>query len=132
MNDYTRKEFTDGLRALADWFDAHEEVELPNYPDFNLCMNDTREIAAAVMLALKPCEKRYANTVFILGRNFGPIKVDFLFNRDTVCIRKVVGTKEIPETHVEAHTIPARNEDIVEWDCVPVLGSSLTPPSGRE
>ena len=119
-----RKPFTDGLRELADWFDAHPEVSLPYAPDFIVCSPDTRAEAAAVLLALKPCNKDYSDTLLTLRRQFGPITVKFLFQRDAVCVRRVVGHKEMPEEVVEARerqVLPRRLVEIVEWDCEPIL-----------
>lgn len=120
----TRQELTAGLRELADWFDAHEEVPLPDeYTTTELAFfpEDTKEIAAAVMLALKPCRKDYSETLFMLSRKFGPISTKWYFQRNTVCTRRVVGTEEVAEKHLPARTIPAHTKEVVEWDCEPIL-----------
>jgi len=39
----------------------------------------------------------------------------YYVKREAVCTRRVVGTKEIPE-----QIVPARTEEVVEWDCEPV------------
>lgn len=43
------------------------------------------------------------------------IVIRYSADRETVCTKKVVGTK-----HVEAQVIPAHDEEIIEWDCEPI------------
>jgi len=131
MNDHI--EYANGLRLLADWFEAHQDVELlPTkltiYPE------ETKENAARTLRALSPCAKEYRDELFSLTRKFGVITLDYCFYRKTVCVARVVGTKEVPETVVPeriepAKVVPAHTVDIVEWDCKPVLGEDAQPPA---
>ena len=41
--------------------------------------------------------------------------LNYFCKREAVCTKRVVGTKEVPE-----QVIPARTEEVVEWDCTPV------------
>lgn len=109
--------FTDGLRDVAQWYDDHPEIEQPEFYAVDHYGLNTKEEAAATMLALKPCHKEYQDSLFLLTREFGSVKLRFLFYRDQVCTKRVVGFREIPE-----QTLPARKEEIVEWECMPVLG----------
>jgi hypothetical protein len=82
---------------------------------------DEREDAARVLAALKPCSKSYTDDLLKIHRDFGPITLEYVFFRDQVCTKRVVGTKVIP-----AKLIPERIEEIVEWDCgEPLLQSAL-------
>jgi hypothetical protein len=42
-------------------------------------------------------------------------EITYYVKREAVCTKKVIGTKEVPE-----QVIPARTEEIVEWDCEPI------------
>lgn len=108
------KQYTDSLRAIADWYDAHPEIELPvDYIDvYNV---NTKEEAATILKALSPCEKEYLSTMFYIKKSFGAITLRFCFYRNQVCERIVVGKKIIPAQRIEAQDIPERVEDIVEF-----------------
>jgi hypothetical protein len=62
--------------------------------------------------------------------------LQFSVDREAVCQRKVVGTRTIPEQvipseYVAERVIPAHEEEIVVWDCEPVLKPQSEPiPSG--
>lgn len=113
----TSKEYADGLRAIADWYEQHPEVAPPRWPEVqdSSCADD-KETAVRIAEALKPCIKAYDSSLFKLERLFGPVKLRFLFWRSAVCERRVVGTKEVPEI-----TTPAYIQEITEWDCHPLL-----------
>lgn len=113
--------YANGLRELANWIESHPEISLPNDVIHNYALN-TKEEAALCLRALKPCKKEYTEDFFKLVRNFGPIKVIHLFNRDAVCQRVVTG-KRIVQAHLDpgyvvpAKMVEAHEEDIVEWRC---------------
>lgn len=121
----TAAEYANGLRELADWIEAHPDIPLPpTY--FNNYSMDTKEDAAKCLKALKPCRKEYSGEMFSLSREFGVIKLKFTFYRNAVCTPKVVGTRIIeahtkPAVFIPAEHIPERTEEIIEWDCHPVL-----------
>ena len=116
--------YVKGLLELAKWLEAHPEVPLPEkrFVAYAYGDNDTKEGAAKIMRSMGSCEKRYSDAgIFYLEKEFHGIKVSIMFDRDKVCVRKVVGVETIPAKFVEAHTIPARTVEKVEWDCQPVL-----------
>lgn len=118
-----RKEFCDGLRAVADWLEAHPDLALPQ-SDVSCYALDTKEEAAHTLKNLAPCEKIYTEGLFYISRRFGPVILRYAFNRDSVCTLKVVGKREVPETVIEARPeqiIPAHTVDITEWECAPIL-----------
>lgn len=130
--DEARKKFIDGLRALADWFEAHPDIPTPRGEvAINLYSMDTKEEAATFARALGRCDKRYQDSILYISRRFGAIRLEALFMRDSVCTKRVVGTREIPEQVIPARSeeiIPARTEEIVEWDCEPILKPSDPEP----
>lgn len=115
------KEYTDGLRAIADWLDGHPEVEgMPE--ELDVTALNTKEEAAIVLKALRPCAKEYDETFFKITRKFGSIKLKFLFWRDAVCQRVVIGKKTVeahlrPAQMIPAEVVEAHEEDVVEWRC---------------
>lgn len=119
----TGKEYADGLRAIASWYEAHPEIPLPADANISNAFCQSKDDAAAVIRALGKCQKEYSEKLLTISRKFGQVTAQFLFWRDQVCVRKVVGTREIPEQKIEAHTIPASVEEIVEWDCQPILST---------
>lgn len=115
-----------GLRELADWIEAHPEVQLPE-ASVAVYAEDRKEIAAKIMRALSPCEKDYDGDMFHLKRKFGPIELRFVFLRDAVCTPRVVGKRMVKEhirPGIPERVIPAHEENVVEWDCEPTLGET--------
>jgi len=115
-------EFATGLRAIADWIEAHPEVPIQFRRSLTFGVEDSRENAVLAARALGHCDKRMEDTMFKLARPFGAIELQLLFWRATVCERRVVGTRQIPEHHS-----PASTEEIVEWDCHPIFGGAAEP-----
>lgn len=85
---------------------------------------------ANIVRALPTAKKQYGDAIFIASHAFGAaVWAQVLCDRDTVCKRRVVGTKHIPERIVPAHT-----EEVVEWDCKPILNvpSAVSPAPAVE
>lgn len=112
----TASEYATALRAVADFFDTHPDCPVPTDPSISCSVSDTKEEAVRLARLLMPCDKEWGPMLFSLIKNVGGIPLKFLFWRSAVCTRRVVGTREIPRREVEAHT-----EEIVEWDCEPIL-----------
>lgn len=118
----THAEFTAGLRELADWYDAHPEIALPIAEMAVYSEPDTKERAAVVARTLGGfIQKEIIGTYLRLKRTFGPVELRFVFERDAVCVARVVRVDEIPEEVIPEHVIPAHTREIVEWDCQPIL-----------
>lgn len=125
-----RDELVEGLRDLADFIEE-KGIELPirypqqtfrtfvypDYTDQGTLINGTaaKALAKAAKL-LAPCKKIYGEYYFDVIRRFGPITVEFTASRDSVCTAKVVGQKHTPQ-----RVIPAKTEDVIEWECAPSL-----------
>lgn len=117
----TAAEYATGLRELADWIEAHPDIALPDNELMVYSLN-TRAEAANCLRALMPCKKEYRDTNFYISREFGPITLKFMFYRNDICTKRVVGTKEvgtevIPSRFTPEQIIPAHTEEIYEWDC---------------
>lgn len=103
------------LRAIADWYDEHPDMPGPHSLDVS-SVPDEKSVAVMVAQALGTCTKEYTESVLTLARDFGGIRLRFLFWRTAVCDRRVVGTVEVPE-----QVTPAYTREIVEWDCHSLL-----------
>lgn len=136
-------EYTDGLRALADFFDSTENAptDLIDNPINNHYSGDTIYIDAtcygsynseaasyeidvnATQLELAKwldalgtdVEKKYNDYDFSMVKKFGPHKIRVVARREVVCKRVVTGTEEIAEQIIPAHT-----KEITETVCAKV------------
>lgn len=114
------EKYAQGLIDLAAWIRAHPEVNLPSR-EINAYPEDTKENAALHLRALGSCRKDYSDSLMYMRKSFGPITLQYLFDRDTVCVRRVVGQKKVEACVIPERVIHEHMEDIVEWDCQPVL-----------
>lgn len=111
----TNVEYATSLRAIADWYETHPEIAVPP-ESINVGAVHTKDDARLVARAFGACRKEYDSTMFVLSRVFGAVNLRFLFWRSEVCTRRVIGTQPVAERVIPAHT-----EEIVEWDCDPLL-----------
>lgn len=122
-----REDFIAGLRQLADFYEEHPLLPLPDSPDFAVYYfgePETHELAARIATQLGTFEKRADETLFRIEKSFGSIRLRFVFCRDKVCIRKVIGTKTVTkEIYPENFETQEVEEEIVEWICPPLLAS---------
>lgn len=113
-----------GLRELALFLMWHPEVKLPSTTEINIFGATQAELIAGAR-AFGQSEKIYSNDYFTLRKAFpGGIHLDFFCDRAKVCERRVVGQRTVPEHVIPAQAetvVPEHVEDIVEWDCVPLL-----------
>jgi hypothetical protein len=129
-----RDALVEGLRELADFIEA-KGLELPHIDaravswvygyspktyqdDPERAKRDMRKAAKT----LGKAEKNHTGNWFELKRRFGPVLLEINTNRQNICERKVVGTREIEEK-----VIPARTEEIVEWECYDLLSVEIKP-----
>lgn len=131
MPDTTHAEFIQGLRELADFYEAHPEVKLPHAAQLSIFSWDKDQaVADAVRCAhaFGHAEKSYSSDYFRMVRKFpGGVSLEFCTDRQTVCTPVVVGTKVEP-----AHTIPAQEErfipervvEQIEWRCQSLLAAA--------
>ena len=113
----TGSEFAAALRQIADWYDDHPEM--PGATEINITTpRNTPEVAAGIVRALGSCSKDFSKDVVAIARDFGGCTLRFVLWRSAVCERRVVGTREVPERVTPAHV-----EEIIEWDCHPILAA---------
>ena len=115
-----KREWLDGLRAVADWFEFHPERIPPNHYGYQVPLfpGGKRELAQLAR-ELGKVEKIHGDDLFRVRRQFGPHRIDGVTSRAEVCTRVVTGTRMVPE-----EVTPAHEEEIVEWVCdEPLLAS---------
>lgn len=125
-----RREYIEGLRELAAWYEAHPEIPAPHGTAVHNAMLDSKEDAAMVIRALGSCEKHYGDSIFTIAKPFRGITLEFYFYRGSVCRQIVVGTREVPEQVIPAQpekVIPAHTEEITKWECAPILKNEGDP-----
>lgn len=120
------------LESLTEYLKTPAALELPKpqvriddwvYIDTN---NDDHTQMTRIARALAHrgiCEKTTTSSSFTLSRKFGDIKLEYWTSRESICTKKVVGTKLVPE-RIYQETGNMIEEDIVEWECPPALLSN--------
>lgn len=125
------------LHALAAWRTAHPEVPVwrsstgawlvDSQAKRNLSPAEiARAVAdgAPISTITKSAGSGVAEGIMFIDRDFGHgVSVRYLADRDQVCTRRVVGTEtvEVPDPDAPLVTI---EQEIVEWDCAPILAAS--------
>lgn len=141
----TRADYIAGLRKIADALEAHDDLVLPypgssEYASSFSVFTDTKAEAAAWALVLDGrAEKNVTedgNYGFQLKGRVHGVHVLVYAKREEVCTRRVVGTREVVEEVADPEALAAvptvqvtRTEDIVEWDCHPLLAPEPAPES---
>ncbi len=101
---------TQGLRELADFLDAHPEIDA-SVQSYNVFVRTSAELAKIARLT--SWEKKYDGAYFMLRKTFSDgLNLDINIQRQEVCKRVVIGRQVIP-----AVTIPEYTEDVIEWQC---------------
>lgn len=116
----THEEYSDSLRQIADFFEHHPEIRLPNDAEnFIYYGASNKEQLSSLARALGDCQK-FLDTrweLFELRHKFGAITFRSISRQDAVCIRRVVGERNVPERTIPETIIPAHTEEVREWDC---------------
>jgi hypothetical protein len=131
-----REEFIQGMRDLASWFEDNPEIPIPSYRQVVIENwvwggenDEDGESAKQELLRLMgagegPWVKDYTGSYLEVRREFGPCRYVLTVNREEVCTKRVVGTKTVKRRDpalVEQVPIIDVEEDVVEWDCHPLL-----------
>lgn len=137
MKDYKQKQqeenrpkFIAGLRQLADAFEAHPELLVPDWKqDITVWISKDSENPDYVkeeykkfIKALGGTAKDSSDWTFELNWAYGLLNLRLCTDRDNVCEKVVTGTKIIPASEsyiVEAQ--PERTEELYEWRCTSLL-----------
>ena len=112
------------LRVLADWFDEHPDAKVP----YNFNKGNSFYISLEDKDAFKNIgsfKKEWIGSSLHAQVNVGELTLVYFIDRSAVCTARVVGKKQVPEEVIEGvptRITPAHEEDIIEWDCAPILG----------
>lgn len=108
---YERQQVIAGLRDLARFLEDQPDVKV--FPHIGMVVPfKDREEFAVTALALGRAEKKHDSHYFSLVRHFGPyVRYEAFIACEKVCTRLVVGTRDVVEQVIPAHT-----EEIVEWE----------------
>jgi hypothetical protein len=113
------------LRELADWYEAHPLVPEPYWLTGDISVYVSYD-PKAVFRSLGSFEKIFDDAYFRTKVEVGGRTLVISTQRENVCVAKVVGKKHVPETVIPSEykperVIAAHDEDIVEWDCSPII-----------
>lgn len=123
-----KKEYVDALRELADFVESREfPDEWQNSWGGKDCFQSpglqfwarTKSDFAIISSAMGSFEKDSSENYLTAKKNLPKgAYVCLDANKETTCVKKVVGKKIIPATDEEIIPAkPEREEDIVEWEC---------------
>ena len=128
--------YTDGLRELADWLDAHPEWT-PYLPEnFYVWIPEDDDARAAMARAARDMgtAKKSVNEhlgTFRLEKSFGPHTMHVIANRSAVCERVVVGKhvektiEKVPVGEIVYEELEVEHVvEEVEWVCLPLLAGT--------
>lgn len=121
----TNREYADCLRRIADVYARNPDIKQPyagvDCPMWVFCWD--AETFARTVAAFGNGNKAFGDDEVLFKPDVG-LDLQIRCQRDQVCERKVVGARHVPEKiipAVAAQIIPAHEEEIVEWDCKPIL-----------
>lgn len=119
-----RATFIQALRDAADFYEVTPIAPHPDYIDLGVYGVDVVTLAYIARSGGK-FDKHYWGDSFELSRTFaddgGRVMASFNSTRDEVCTKRVTGTKTVTVPAVEAVPEHDIEQEIVEWDCLPLL-----------
>lgn len=93
-----------------------EDIEVSSfrisYDGLKFFPEATKEQLSKWSLILGTFKKEFSGSIMYLRKDF----ISIMFYRDLVCKRVVKEKKLVPEIY-----IPAHEEEVIEWDCNPIL-----------
>jgi hypothetical protein len=132
-----RRDYTEGLRQLADILDANPDLPLPYYGSKSSELlwiarrdEDHRAVARIFARAIPgTIAKNPRDTAIDLVGQIAGLYVQLIVDRDQVCERIVTGVEVVEMPASEA--IPARpaqtiEREVVEWRCEPILAEATS------
>ena len=139
MEDKKTFQLATDLRDFADFIEEHGPI-LPDVTvdcrsylwNFTLAENEAtrNDVPASIALVMRAgvnsadaVKKEYSDDYFRLFVHFGKLIYKVVCNREEVCTKRVVGTETVtksipPKGKWTEETV---TQDIVEWDCNPLL-----------
>lgn len=107
-----RADFIQGLRAAADFFETHPDVQAPRYTVMNVFLNTREDMATQARAA--SWQKEYNDSWFLLRKDFGAdLRLEINTQRETVCRKVVTGSEVVPAKPA----VPASVRETFEWVC---------------
>lgn len=119
------------LRQLADDIEKLDEL-MPSAvgPVMNIFFDDVETMAAAAKIVGGTLRKDATGRYFYLIKNytdfknlFTAVRLEMNVERTKACTARVVGKKIVEKTDPNAPKIEVE-EDIIEWDCNPILAAA--------
>ncbi|MCH7605132.1 hypothetical protein IID24_04070 [Patescibacteria group bacterium] len=114
------------LQSLIDFLGAHPEIERPTDLSINVYSfeEENLETVSRIARVLGSFNKDIDAGFFRLTKKFGNVTLKYVFYRENVCIKRVVGIRKekkmVPPTETLMVEIEVETE-IVEWNCPSLL-----------
>ncbi len=114
------------LQSLINLLSAHPELPRPTRVEIGVYdfVKENLEEAQKVAKGLGNFTKDIDETFFRLTKTFGKVSIKYVFYRQDICIKRVIGTKKktIMVPHPDAKMVEKEVEiEIIEWDCSSLL-----------
>jgi hypothetical protein len=113
------------LRELADYLEERPGVPTPYIGAIFAFADPDVHPIAGVARTMGGFAKSHDGTWLNLVKDFGAFTLEVLYKSELVCERVVVGTENVPEK-----TVPAHTKEIVEWQCPESLLAYVAPTGG--
>jgi len=118
------------LRAAADFLQQHpglgvrkSELDISFY---SFGEPETLDLAKRIAKELGTFRKEESDTLLVLTKNLGVVKLRFVFGRENICLREQVGTRTIPA----APARPASKVPVYKYHCPPLLTPATPSTTG--
>jgi hypothetical protein len=118
----TREDFIGGLRQLAAIYERNPVLEVPIMNNLWIFTYTAEDFVRNIAAFGNGAKKYEGEDIEFIADTILPVKVNC--KREKICERKVVGVRHVPEVTRPAVLIPAHDEEIIEWDCRPVLAAA--------
>lgn len=115
------------LRELADYLEERPAVPTPSIGTIYAFPDPDTHPVAEVARAMGGFAKSHGGSFLNLVKDFGAFTLEVAYRSEGVCERVVVGTEDVPEK-----TVPAHTKEIVEWKCPESLLDYVAPVAGGE
>ena len=114
------------LQGLIDFLGTHPELPRPTGVGIGVYdfVKENLEEAQKVARSLGNFTKDTDETFFRLTKTFGKVSIKYVFYRQDICTKRVIGTKKktIIVPHPDAKMVEKEVEtEIIEWDCPSLL-----------
>jgi hypothetical protein len=123
--------YVSGLRAVADFLEAHPELGTPLEVSFSIFFHgedaEAKAHAAMASHAFGRVDKSDFEEYLQLIARVSGFKFEMWYPRKALCRQVLVRTNSIPEQVIPAlpeRLIPAQEIPVYEWRCDPILASA--------